>query len=77
MSEDELLNAFENSKSIKDSKEINKEYQNDDEMIRDLRFVYEPKKLLRTKKNKRCFWWYKKSMDILYQYLLLNIILER
>ena len=45
MSEDELLNAFEGSKGpkpFKDSKEIKKENQDDDEMIRDLRFLYEP-----------------------------------
>ena len=43
MSEDGLLNAFENSKPFKDRKEINKENQDDDEIIRDLRFLYEPK----------------------------------
>ena len=43
MSEDELLYAFENSKPFKDSKEIKKENQDDDEIIRDLRFLYEPK----------------------------------
>ena len=43
MSEDELQNAFKNSKPFKDSKEINKENQDDDEIIRDLRFLYEPK----------------------------------
>ena len=41
MSEDELLNAFENSKTFKDSAKINKENQDDDEIIRDLRFLYE------------------------------------
>ena len=40
MSEGELLNAFEDSKP--DSKEIHKENQDDDEIIRDLRFLYEP-----------------------------------
>ena len=35
MSEDEFQNAFMNSKSFKDSKEINKENQDDDEIIRD------------------------------------------
>ena len=44
MSEDELLNAFENAKPFKDSKEINKENQDEDEIIRDLRFLYEPDK---------------------------------
>ena len=43
MSEDELLNAFKNSKPFKDSKETKKENQDDDEIIRDLRFLYEPK----------------------------------
>ena len=43
MSTDELLNAFENSKPFKDSKEIKKENQDDDEIIRDLRILYEPK----------------------------------
>ena len=43
MSEDEFQNAFINSKPFKDSKEINKENQDDDEIIRDLRFFYEPK----------------------------------
>ena len=38
MSEDELLN----SKPFKDSKEIQNENQDDDEIIRDLRFLYEP-----------------------------------
>ena len=42
MSEDELQNAFKNSKPFKDSKEINKENQDDGEIIRDLRFLYEP-----------------------------------
>ena len=43
MSEDELLNAFEDSKPFKDSKEINKENRDDDdEIIRDFRFIYEP-----------------------------------
>ena len=41
MSEDELLNAFEGSKPFKDSKEIRKENQDDDEIIRDLRFLFE------------------------------------
>ena len=47
MPKDELQNAFKNSKPIKDSKEINKENQDDDEIIRDLRFIiiyYEPRK---------------------------------
>ena len=43
MSEDELQNAFKNSKPFKDSKEINKENQDDNEIIKDLRFLYEPK----------------------------------
>ena len=43
MSDDELLNAFKNSKPFKDSKEIKKENLDDDEIIRDLRFLYEPK----------------------------------
>ena len=43
MSEDELQNAFKNSKPFKDSKEIKEENQDDDEIIRDLRFLYEPK----------------------------------
>ena len=43
MSEDELLNAFKYSKPFKDSKEIKKKNQNDDEIIRNLRFLYEPK----------------------------------
>ena len=38
-SEDELLNIFENSKPFKDSKETNKENQDDDEIITDLRFL--------------------------------------
>ena len=42
MSEDQLLNAFENSKPFKESEDINKENQEDDEIIRDLRFLYEP-----------------------------------
>ena len=42
MSKDELQNAIKNSKPFKDSKEINKENQDDDEIIRDLRFLYEP-----------------------------------
>ena len=42
MSEDELLNAFEDSKPFKDSKEIKNENQDDDEIIRDFRFFYEP-----------------------------------
>ena len=41
MSEDELLNAFENSEPFKDGKEIRKEKQDDDEIIRELRFLYE------------------------------------
>ena len=43
MSEDELQNDFKNSKPFKDSKEIREENQDDDEIIRDLRFLYEPK----------------------------------
>ena len=43
MSQDELQNDFKNSKSFKDSKEIREENQDDDEIIRDLRFLYEPK----------------------------------
>ena len=43
MSEDELLNALKTQSLFKDSKEINKENQDDDEIIRDLRFLYEPK----------------------------------
>ena len=43
MSEDELQNAFKNSKPFKDSTEIKKQNQDDDEIIRDLRFLYEPK----------------------------------
>ena len=43
MSEDELQNAFKNSKPFKDSKEIKKENQDYYEIIRDLRFLYEPK----------------------------------
>ena len=35
MSEDELLNAFKELKPFKDSKEIRKENQNDDEIIKD------------------------------------------
>ena len=42
ISEDELLNAFEDSKHFKDSKEIKTENQDDDEIIRDLKFLYEP-----------------------------------
>ena len=43
VSEDELLNAFEDYKRpFKDSKEINKENHDNDEIIRDLRFLYEP-----------------------------------
>ena len=45
MSEDELLNAFENSKPFNDSKEINKENQGDDEIIRDLEILYERKEI--------------------------------
>ena len=41
MSEDELLNAFKSSEPFKDSKEIKKENRNDDEIIIDLRFLYE------------------------------------
>ena len=43
MFEDELLNAFENPKPFKDSEGIKKENQDDDEILRDLRFLYEPK----------------------------------
>ena len=43
MFEDELQIGFKNSKPFKDSKEIKKENLDDDEMIRDLRFLYEPK----------------------------------
>ena len=43
MLEGELLNAFKNSKPFKDSKKINKENQDNNEIIRDLRFHYEPK----------------------------------
>ena len=43
MSKDELQNAFKYSKPFKDSKEIKTENQDDDEIIRDLRFLYEPK----------------------------------
>ena len=42
MSEDELLNAVKDSKPFKDSKEIKKENQDDDEIIRDSRFLDEP-----------------------------------
>ena len=42
MSEDELQNSFKNSKPFKDGKKIKKENQDDDEMIRGLRFLYEP-----------------------------------
>ena len=38
-----MQNAFKNSKPFKDSKEINKENLDDDEIIRDLRLLYEPK----------------------------------
>ena len=41
MSEDELLNAFKDLKPFKDGKDIRKENQNDDEIMRDLRFLYE------------------------------------
>ena len=37
------MNAFEDSKPFKNSKEIRKENQDDDEIIRDLRFLYEAK----------------------------------
>ena len=40
MSENELLNAFKDSKPFRDSKEIKKN-RDDDEIIRDLRFLYE------------------------------------
>ena len=40
MSENELLNAFKDSKPFRDSKEIKKN-RNDDEIIRDLRLLYE------------------------------------
>ena len=43
MSKDELQNAFKNSKPFKNSKEIKKENQDDDEILRDLRVLYEPK----------------------------------
>ena len=43
MSEDELQNAFKNSKPFKDSKEIKEENQDDDEIMTDLRVLYEPK----------------------------------
>ena len=43
MSEGEVQNAFKSSKPFKSSKEINKENQDDDEIKRDLRFLYEPK----------------------------------
>ena len=43
MSKDKLQNAFKNSKPFKDSKEIKKENLDDHEIIRDLRFLYEPK----------------------------------
>ena len=35
MSEDEFQNAFKSSKPFKDSKEINKENQDDDEIVKD------------------------------------------
>ena len=57
MLEDELLNAFKNSKPFKDSKEIKKGNRGTDEIIRDLRFLYEPKENYYKPKNKRCFWW--------------------
>ena len=38
-----MLNAFKNSKPFKDNKETKKENQDDDEIIRDLRFLYQPK----------------------------------
>ena len=41
MSEDELLHPFDDSKPFKDSKEIRKENKDDDEIIRELRFLYE------------------------------------
>ena len=37
-----MLNAFEDSKPFKGSKEIKKENQNGDEIIRDFRFFFEP-----------------------------------
>ena len=43
MSKDELQYDFKNSKPFKDSKEINKENQDDVEIIRDSRVLYEPK----------------------------------
>ena len=43
MSEDELQNAFKNSKPFKSSQEIKRENQDDDKIIKDLRFLYEPK----------------------------------
>ena len=42
ISEDELQNALKNSKlPFEDNKEIKKKNQDDDEIIRDLRFLYE------------------------------------
>ena len=43
MSEDEFQNAFKNSKPFKDNKEIRKENRYDDEIIRDLKSLYEAK----------------------------------
>ena len=58
MSEDELLNAFENSEPFKDGKEIRKEKQDDDKIIKELRFLYEAEEnYYEPRKIKRCFWW--------------------
>ena len=81
MSENELLNAFEDSKPFKDSKEINKENQNDDEIIRDLRFLYEPDESYDEPRKKRVLlaviMLNTKAVEILKKYLLLKVILIR
>ena len=56
MSEDETQNVLKNSKPFKDSKEIKQENQDDDEIIRDLRVLYEPKEnYYEPKKTKGAF----------------------
>ena len=50
MSEDELLNAFKNPKPFKGSKEIKKENQDDDEVIRDLIFMHQKETIMSQEK---------------------------
>ena len=75
MSQDKFLNAF------KDTKEIKNENQDDDEIIRDLRFLYEPKEnYYGSKKTKGAFGGIMsntKAMEILMKQRLLKVILIR